>query len=134
VDENRKKKKSKDRTRIDKDESERHYKQKIRISKIFVRHGWTATVEKRLPYLLVGLRETFRIRYRADIFAVKGDRKIICEVDGYKGHKSSQAKNLQTLRLRRIREKYGSGIEEYRFTLQRLSKWNDKEIAEEMEL
>lgn len=120
------------RDEIDKKESERHLREKRRLCKIFRSRGFKATTERRFPcFVELG---SFTVRYRADCFATKGDRKIIAEVDGYKGHKSQLAKALQELRLRRIRENYGRDIEEYRFTLKRLSAWNDSEIAEEMRL
>ena len=104
----------------------------MRLYQIFRDRGFETTVEHRFPcYVELG---DFTVKYRADVFATKGVRFILAEVDGYKGHKTKQAKNLQTLRLRRIRETYGSTIEEYRFTLSRLSKWTDQEIAEEMRL
>ena len=120
------------RDRIDKKESDRHYREKLRLRKIFRDRGFKTKVERRLP-CFVELGQ-FTVKYRADVFATKGQRKIIAEVDGYKGHKSQRAINLQCLRLRRIRETYGTKIEEYRFTLKRLTKWSDQEIAEEMRL
>ena len=114
-------------------EYDRHFKQKIRVARIFVTHGWFVQVEKQLPCYLRGVRETYKLRYRADIFAIKGNRKVIAEIDG-KFHSTKQAKDNQYLRLIRIRERYGKGIEEYRFTFKRLARWKDKEIAEEMRL
>ena len=128
----KKKQKIKDKTRIDKKESDRHYKGKLRLAKILATAGFTVSIEKRLP-VFVSLGE-FTVKYRADVYAKGRGRAIICEVDGYQGHKSRTAKSLQNLRLRRIRERYGAGIEEYRFTLKRLSAWTDEEIAKEMKL
>jgi len=121
------------RYRVDKQESDRHLKQKIRLCKIFRDRGYFATCERRLPcFVELG---AFTVRYRADCYATGGGGRIIlCEVDGYKGHKSNRARMLQWLRLRRIREQYGEHIEEYRFTLKRLAKWTDEEIAEELRL
>lgn len=127
-----KEKKKKDPFRVDKKESERHYKAKLRLYQIFRDYGFQATCERRLPvFVTLG---NFTVKYRSDVFATRGKRQIIAEVDGYTGHKSARAKLLQVLRLRRIRETYGTSIEEYRFTLKRLSAWSDKEIAEEMRL
>ena len=122
----------KDKTRIDKKESDRHYREKLRLRQIFRDRGFKTKVEHRFP-CFVELGQ-FTVKYRADVFATKGQRKIIAEVDGYTGHKTQRAINLQCLRLRRIRETYGTKIEEYRFTLKRLTKWSDEEIAEEMSL
>ena len=104
----------------------------MRLYQIFRDRGFEAKVERRCHcYVELG---DFTVKYRTDVFATKGSRQIIAEVDGYKGHKSKLSKTLQTLRLRRIRETYGSEIEEYRFTLKRLGKWTNQEIAEEMRL
>lgn len=126
------KKRKKRRDEIDKKESDRHLTGKRRICKIFRDRGFKATTEQRFPcYVELG---DFIVKYRADVFAHGKGRKIIAEVDGYKGHKTARSRILQELRLRRIRETYGQKIEEYRFTLKRLSAWNDREIAEEMRL
>lgn len=104
----------------------------MRLYQIFRDRGFKATVERRCHcYVELG---DFTVKYRADVFATNGVRTILAEVDGYKGHKTKQAKALQSLRLRRIRETYGREIEEYRFSLKRLSAWSDQEIAEEMRL
>lgn len=128
------KKKQKEPNRIDKKESDRHYREKHRLCGIFIRCGWNAVVEKRLPCLLKNTTGSKRLRYRADCYASKGRRRIIAEVDGYKGHKTTMAHNAAKFRLQCIRERYGKNIEEYRFTLKRLSKWTDEEIAQEMRL
>lgn len=120
------------RDRIDKEESDRHYKQKRRLCQIFRDRGFAAQCEKRLPcFVELG---NFTVKYRSDCFATDGQRIIIAEVDGYKGHKTARARMLQRLRLRRIRETYGPHIEEYRFTLKRLAKWTNEEIAQEMRI
>lgn len=114
------------------EESPRHLKGKWRLAHIFRHRDFAVTLEHHLPcYVELG---AFTVRYRADVFATRGERTIIAEVDGYLGHKTKQARSLQDLRLRRIRETYGRNIEEYRFTLGRLAKWTDQEIAEEMRL
>ena len=115
-------------------ESFPHFRHKLRIAKIFYSKGWHPTVERRMPCSLDCLTRTIQLRYRADVFAWKGTRRIIAEIDGFRGHKSRQAHHSDLLRTVRIRERYGKEIEVYRFSLKRLNKWSDKEIAEEMKL
>lgn len=114
------------------EESPRHLAGKLRLCKIFRDRGFKAEVERPMHcYVELG---QFTVKYRVDVFATRGKRKIIAEVDGWLGHKTKQAKSLQDLRLRRIRETYGREIEEYRFTLKRLAAWTNQEIEEEMRL
>lgn len=114
------------------EESPRHLAGKLRLCEIFRNRGFTAEVERPMHcYVELG---NFTCKYRVDVFATRGHRKIIAEVDGWLGHKTKQAHILQRLRLRRIRENYGSEIEEFRFTLKRLAAWTNKEIEKEMRL
>lgn len=114
------------------DESPQHLKGKLRLCKLFRNYGFKAQVERPMHcYVELG---DFTVKYAVDVYASKGSRQIIAEVDGFLGHKTKLAKTLQDLRLRRIRETYGREIEEYRFTLRRLAKWTNQEIAEEMRL
>lgn len=118
--------------KIDKKESDRHLWGKLRLCQIFRSAGFEAETERRFPcYIELG---DFTVEYRADVYATGEGRKIIAEVDGYKGHKSQRAVMLQKLRARRIRETYGQEIEIHRFTFKRLAKWTKQEIAEEMRL
>lgn len=61
-------------------------------------------------------------------------REINVEVDGYEGHKTRRAYDLDLLKKRRIKEAYGQHIETYRFTFKQLASWNNQEIAQEMRL
>lgn len=77
----------------------------------------------------------FTTKYKVDVFATRGERKIIAEVDGPVGHSSIQHTVANKgLRTYRIKETYGQEIQVYRFTFERLSKWTDEEIAQEMKL
>ena len=91
-------------------------------------------IEKRMPYYLP-LRDgkILKIRYRLDVYARKGKRRIGVEVDGFMGHKSERAIRMDKLRTIRLREAYR--LERiYRFTFKQLANWTDKEIAAEMKL
>src|SRR5262245_58110300 len=114
------------------EESLRHLAGKLRLCEIFRNRGFKAKIEQPMKCYVELCK--FTCKYRVDVFATRGTRKIIAEVDGYLGHKTKQAIMLQKLRLRRIRENYGREIEEFRFTLKRLSAWTNEEIEKEMRL
>lgn len=115
-----------------KNESPQHERGKLRLCKIFEHCGFRTECEKRFPcFVELG---KIRYRYQVDVYATRAARRIIVEIDGYKGHKTTYAYTKDQLRIRRIRERYGTDIETYRFTLGRLSKWTDQEIATEMKL
>ena len=92
-------------------------------------------IEKPMPYTLpsYGGRSPIIIRYRLDVYGRNGDRKIAIEIDGYMGHKSRRAYEMDGLRSRRIQETLGP-IDVYRFTFSRLANWTREEIAKEMRL
>jgi hypothetical protein len=93
-------------------------------------------IEKRMPYYLPAHGQEgkiIKIRYRLDVYGRRGNRRIAIEIDGFMGHKSQRAIKMDGLRSKRIQEKYGP-IEIYRHTFQRLAKWTDEEIAQEMRL
>ena len=123
---------TKTRSRVNRDESPQHLRGKLRLCQIFRDHQFRAECEKRFP-CFVELGE-MRCRYQVDVYATRAARRIIVEVDGWQGHKTTQAFIKDQLRIRRIKEEYGQDIEVYRFTLRRLSKWSDEEIAQEMGL
>ncbi len=74
-----------------------------------------------------------KIPYRIDVYGRNGIRKIAVEIDGFMGHKSKRACEMDALRTRRICEKY-EPIQLYRFTFKQLANWTDEEIAQEMKL
>jgi very-short-patch-repair endonuclease len=118
--------------RVNQSESPQHERGKLRLCKILGDHKFRAECEKRFPcFVELG---ALRCRYQVDVYATRAERRIIVEVDGYQGHKTTYAYTKDQLRIKRIRERYGQDIEAYRFTLGRLSKWTDKEIAEELRL
>ena len=117
---------------INKNESPQHKRGKLRLCQILRNHEFRAECEKRFPcFVELG---ALRCRYQVDVYATRRTRRIIAEIDGWTGHKTTQAYTKDQLRIRRIKEEYGQDIEVYRFTLRRLSKWSDKEIAQEMRL
>jgi hypothetical protein len=84
-------------------------------------------------YLSLPNGQVLKIRYRLDIYGRKASRRIGIEIDGYMGHKSKRAVDMDGLRTRRLSEAYElEGI--FRFTFSQLSHWTDQEIAEEMRL
>lgn len=118
------------------DESPRHYRYKWRLFQILLRAGcWPVGLECRYPCKVDGFARPKR--HAVDIHGSlggEGCREINVEVDGYEGHKTTRAFNLDKLKARRIRENYGKHIETYHFTFARLARWTDQEIAEEMHL
>lgn len=113
-------------------ESSRHTRGKLLLCKIFRDRGFQTEVERRFPCPVDG--SSIVCRYQVDVYAELGKRRIIAEVDGYLGHKTQYAIAQQNLRSRRIRERYGSDIEIYRFTFDRLTKWTEEELAAEMRI
>lgn len=115
--------------------SDRHIRYQMRLAGILREHGFqSVATEKGLPYYLpLRNSQTLKIKYRLDVYGRKGDRRIGIEVDGYMGHKSRHAIQMDGLRTRRLREAYE--LEKiHRFTFSQLSHWTDQEIAEEMRL
>jgi hypothetical protein len=118
-------------------ESPRHARGKLLLCKVFRDRGFTTEVERRFHCPVEG--SEIVCRYQVDVYAERTTddstkRRIIAEVDGYIGHKTQYAIAQQGLRSRRIRERFGSDIEIYRFTFAALSKWTQEEIATEMRL
>ena len=115
--------------------SERHKRYQVRLACLLRKYGFQfVSIEKRLPYYLP-LRngQVLKIKYRVDVYGRKDSRRIAIEVDGYMGHKTQHAVEMDGLRTRRLKEAYG--LEKvYRFTFKQLASWTDKEIAEEMRL
>jgi hypothetical protein len=115
--------------------SERHKRYQIRLAGILKKCGYqSVATEKGLPYYLsLHNGQVLKIRYRLDVYGRKGTRKIGAEIDGYMGHRSQRAIEMDGLRTRRLKEAYE--LENiYRFTFKQLAQWTDKEIAEEMRL
>jgi hypothetical protein len=115
--------------------SERHKRYQVRLAGILREHGYVSVAtEKRMPYYLsLSNGQVLKIRYRLDIYGRKDSRRIGIEIDGYMGHKSKRAVDMDGLRTRRLSETYE--LEKiYRFTFSQLAQWTDKEIAEEMRL
>ena len=115
--------------------SPRHKRYQTRLANILTQRGFqSVAIEKGLPYYLsLGSGQVLKIRYRVDVYGRRGDRRIGIEVDGFMGHKSARAIQMDGLRTRRLSEAYG--LERvYRFTFSQLSHWTDQEIAEEMKL
>jgi hypothetical protein len=117
-------------------ESPRHARGKLLLCKIFRDRGFKTEVERRFHCPIPGSEVV--CRYQVDVYAERASdtlvRRIIAEVDGYIGHKTNYAIAQQGLRSRRIRERFGSDIEIYRFTFDRLTKWTPEEIATEMNI
>ena len=91
-------------------------------------------VEKPMPYYLpLDDGKRLKIPYRVDVYGYKRDGSIGIEIDGYMGHKSHRAYEMDGLRTRRIQEAYGP-ITIYHFTFKQLASWTDEEIAQEMML
>lgn len=115
--------------------SNRHKRYQNQLAGILRKHGFqSVATEKGLPYYLsLPKGETLKIRYRVDVYGRKRGRRIAIEVDGFMGHKTKHAIEMDGLRTRRLCETYE--LERiYRFTFKQLAKWTDKEIAEEMKL
>ena len=115
--------------------SDRHIRYQMRLASLLRQYGFqSVATEKRLPYYLqLGNGEILKIKYRLDVYGRKGTRRIGIEVDGYMGHKSKRAIDMDGLRTRRLKEAYELQ-RIYRFTFAQLSSWSDQEIAEEMSL
>lgn len=113
--------------------SERHKRYQIRVGCILRKRGFqSVSIEKRVPYYLpLHNGQVLKIRYRLDVYARRGLRRIGVEIDGYMGHKSQRAVEMDGLRTRRLKEAYGLETI-YRFTFKQLASWTDQEIAEEM--
>jgi hypothetical protein len=107
----------------------------MRLANLLRYYGFqSVATEKSLPYYLQ-LRngQNLKIKYRLDVYGRKGTRRIGIEVDGYMGHKSQRAIDMDGLRTRRLKEAYELQ-RIYRFTFAQLASWTDEEIAEEMSL
>lgn len=115
--------------------SDRHKRYQVRLANILKQCGFqSVATEKRLPYYLQLYNgQVLKIKYRLDVYGRKNNRRIGIEVDGYLGHKSQRAVQMDGLRTRRLSEAYE--LERvYRFTFSQLATWTDQEIAEEMRL
>ena len=115
--------------------SDRHIRYQMRVARILRKHGFqSVAIEKRLPYYLpLKNGEVLKIKYRVDVYGRKANRRIAIEIDGYMGHKTQHAIQMDGLRTKRLRESYE--LERvYRFTFAQLASWTDEEIAEEMNL
>lgn len=115
--------------------SERHIRYQKRLADLLRQYGFKhIAIEKRMPYYLPqNDGKIIKIRYRVDVYGRRGPRRIAIEIDGFMGHKSKRACEMDGLRSRRIQEKY-EPIEIHRFTFGQLAHWTDKEIAEEIRL
>jgi len=115
--------------------SDRHIRYQMRMASLLRQYGFlSVSTEKRLPYYLpLGNGQVLKIKYRLDVYGRKGTRRIGVEIDGYMGHKSQRAIEMDGLRTRRLKESYELQ-RIYRFTFAQLASWTDKEIAEEMNL
>jgi hypothetical protein len=128
-----------------KDESERHYRYKWRLYKILTLCGcYPCGLEREYPYTNEEDPAGRDREYRVDVsgylhwFHESGSkpeyRQINVEIDGTIGHKEKHGCDLDKLKIRSIKERYGKYIETYRFTFKQLADWTDEEIAEEMRL
>lgn len=115
--------------------SERHKRYQIRLASLLRQYGYQSiAIEKQLPYYLpLRGNQILKIKYRLDLYGRKDNRRIGIEVDGYMGHKTKHAVEMDGLRTRRLCEAYELA-RIYRFTFAQLASWTDKEIAEEMNL
>lgn len=115
--------------------SERHIRYQLRLARILTEHGYRPVeIEKPMPYYLpLDDGKRLRIRYRVDVWGYLRDGSVGVEIDGYMGHKSRRAYEMDGLRTRRIQEAYGP-IDIYRFTFGQIASWTDEEIAQEMKL
>ena len=115
--------------------SERHKRYQMRLARLLRQHGYVSVAtEKRMPYYLsLANGKILKIRYRLDIYGRKASRRIGIEIDGYMGHKSKRAVDMDGLRTRRLSEAYELD-RIYRFTFSQLAHWTNQEIAEEMRL
>lgn len=107
----------------------------MRLAHLLTEYGYNPVqTEKPMPYYLpLDDGKRLRVRYRVDVYGFKEDRSIAIEIDGYMGHKSHRAYEMDGLRTRRIQEAYGP-IDIYRFTFGQLAHWSEQEIAEELRL
>jgi hypothetical protein len=105
------------------------------LAHLLRQHGFlNVSTEKRVPYYLsLGNGKILKIKYRLDVYGRKGDRRIGIEIDGYMGHKSKRAIEMDGLRTRRLKEAYRLQ-RIYRFTFAQFANWTEQEIAEEMSL
>lgn len=113
-------------------ESQRHLNYKSRVALLLRRHGYTVFGDH---------DDEIAIRcspdeppYYLDICAVSGQRIIICEIDGYKGHKSKRGIFKDTHRTNAIKEKLNGKPEVYRFAFWQLKDVSDELIAQELGL
>ena len=117
-------------------EGEDHFEGKTRLAGIFRRCGFYAELEHRFQCVVDGFDEALELR--SDVYAVTPERTLCCEVDGPRGHKTTQAFRRDNLKRLRISETLGgSAIEHFTFHYKRLvgkKAWTDKEIAEEMKI
>ena len=83
--------------------------------------------------------EAFAIRpdsaypYFFDVFASNGERSIIVEIDGYKGHNSGRRIRHDQNRTNEIQQ-IVNHIEVFRFSFWQLKAWPEHEILEELKI
>ena len=121
--------------RINDRRSDRHKRYQVRLANLLKLYGFeSVSTEKGVPYYLsLHNGQVLKIRYRLDVYGRRGCRRIGIEVDGFMGHKSQHANQMDALRTRRLCEEYE--LEQiYRFTFRQLASWSDEELAQEMRL
>lgn len=113
-------------------ESERHIRYKQRVAVLLRRHGFTVfgDHDDEIPVQCRPEEPPFYL----DICAVSGQRIVIVEIDGYKGHSSKRGILYDTHRTNAIKEKLNGKPEIYRFGFWQLKDTPDELIEEELKL
>jgi hypothetical protein len=134
-------------------ESKQHYQQKERIGALLREKGFNVWVD---CYPIDCQTEKGKRTYWPDVYAEnfsmlqpydgqviagqKGTRRIVVEVQGFKGHKSKAAFESDRLRIADIRSSHGQDIESFNVTLGRrkaamdIRNWSDDDILQELRI
>jgi hypothetical protein len=123
-------------------ESKAHEKAKEKVAHVLREAGWTTYVD---CYSFGCQTDRGTRTYWPDIYAERGDiqtggRRIIVEVQGFKGHQSKAAFAADRLRIQDIHSSHGTDIEFFEVHLNRrigpldIRSWTVEDICEHLNL
>jgi hypothetical protein len=116
-------------------ESDRHIRYKQKVANILRRNGYTCFGDHDDEIAIQC--DADAPAYYLDICALYNKRVIVCEIDGYTGHKSQRAiykDKHRTTAIIKYFKKQGLAAEVYRFAFWQLKGMDDDTIKQELQL
>lgn len=112
-------------------ESDRHIRYKQKVANILRSKGYQVRGDQDDEFAII--RPEYPYAYFVDLCASNGQRDIVVEIDGYRGHKSRRNILKDAHRFEAIKELI-AGVECFRFSFWQLKNCPDELIAEELRL